>query len=42
MESLTALINGLNLARQGKYPALQYLPPGQKWTESFWIKASGI
>ena len=42
MESLTALINGLNLARQGKYPALQYVPPGQKWTESFWIKASGI
>jgi aldose 1-epimerase len=42
MESLSALINGLNLARQGKYPALQILPPGQKWTESFWIRASGI
>jgi aldose 1-epimerase len=42
MESLTALIDGLNLARQGKYPALQTVPPGGKWTESFWIRASGI
>ena len=42
MESLTAIIDGLNLARQGKYPALQILHPGQKWTESFWIRASGI
>lgn len=41
-ESLTAIIDGLNLARQGKYPALQILPPGEKWTGSFWIKASGI
>lgn len=42
MESLTALIDGLSLAHQGKYPALQYVQPGQTWTESFWIKASGI
>jgi len=41
-ESLTAIIDGLNLARQGKYSALQVLPPGGKWTESFWIRASGI
>ena len=42
MESLTALIDGLYLARQGKYPALQTVCPGGKWTESFWIRASGI
>ncbi|HEV2355370.1 MAG TPA: aldose 1-epimerase [Puia sp.] len=41
-ESLTAIIDGLNLARQGKYSALQILPPGGKWTDSFWIRASGI
>ena len=41
-ESLAAIIDGINLARQGKYPALQMLPPGGKWTESFWIRASGI
>jgi len=41
-ESLTAIIDGINLARQGKYSALQMLPPGGKWTESFWIRASGI
>jgi aldose 1-epimerase len=41
-EPLAAIIDGVNLARQGKYPALQVLPPGGKWTESFWIRASGI
>jgi aldose 1-epimerase len=42
MEPLAAIIDGINLARQGKYPALQILPPGGKWTESFWIRSSGI
>ena len=41
-ESLAAIIDGLNLARQGKYPALQILSPGQKWTGSFWIKGTGF
>lgn len=41
-ESLTAIIDGINLARQGKYSALQMLPPEGKWTESFWIRATGI
>ena len=41
-EALTAVIDGLNLQRQGKYPELQMLPAGGKWTESFWIRASGI
>jgi len=32
----------LNLNHEGKYPDLQSVPPGGKWMESFWIRASGI
>jgi aldose 1-epimerase len=38
IEPLTAIINGLNRA----YSELQQIPAGGKWTESFWIRASGI
>jgi aldose 1-epimerase len=41
-EPLTTIIDGLNLAHKGKYSGLQTLPPGGKWTESFWVRASGI
>jgi aldose 1-epimerase len=41
-EPLAAIIDGVNLARRGKYAELQTLPAGQKWTESFWVRASGI
>jgi aldose 1-epimerase len=40
-EPLTTIINGVNLAHDGKYSALQMLPSGEKWTESFWVRASG-
>jgi len=39
---LTAIINGINLAHEGKYSELQQIPAGGNWTESFWIRASGI
>jgi aldose 1-epimerase len=39
---LTIIINGVNLAHDGKWSGLQMLPPGEKWTESFWVRASGI
>jgi aldose 1-epimerase len=42
IEPLTAIINGVNLSRQGKYSELQTVPAGCEWTESFWIGASGI
>jgi aldose 1-epimerase len=42
VEPLTAIISGLNLARSGKYSELQTLAAGCKWTESFWIRASGF
>ena len=41
-EPLTAIISGLNLAHEGKYPALQIVSAGNKWTESFWVRAKGI
>jgi len=41
-EPLTTIINGVNLAHEGKWSGLQSLPPGEKWTESFWVRASGI
>jgi aldose 1-epimerase len=42
IEPLTAIINGVNLSRQGKYSDLQTVTAGGEWTESFWIGASGI
>jgi aldose 1-epimerase len=41
-EPLSTIISGVNLAHEGKYPGLQSLPAGGKWTESFWIRSSGI
>jgi galactose mutarotase-like enzyme len=41
-EPLTIIINGVNLAHDGKWQGLQMLAPGEKWTESFWVRASGI
>jgi aldose 1-epimerase len=41
-EPLTTIINGVNLAHDGKWSGLQTLGPGEKWTESFWVRASGI
>ena len=42
IEPMTAITNALNLNHAGKYPNLQSVAPGGKWTESFWIRASGI
>ena len=41
-EPLAAIISGINLAHKGRYSDLQTVLPGEKWTESFWIRASGI
>jgi len=41
-EPLAAIINGLNIAHEDKYSGLQTAPAGGIWTESFWIRASGI
>jgi aldose 1-epimerase len=41
-EPMTGITNAVNLHQAGKYPDLQSVAPGAKWTESFWIRASGI
>jgi aldose 1-epimerase len=41
-EPLAAIIDGVNLAPKGKYSELQTVPAGGTWTESFWVRASGI
>jgi hypothetical protein len=37
---MTGITNAVNLHHEGKYPDLQTVAPGAKWTESFWIRAS--
>jgi aldose 1-epimerase len=41
-EPMAGITNALNLAQKGVYKELQYIQPGQKWQESFWIKPSGF
>jgi len=41
-EPMTGITSAVNLAHEGKYPDLQTIPPGGKWSESFWIRTSGI
>lgn len=41
-EPMTAPTNALNLHHAGKYNALQSIPPGGRWKESFWIQTSGF
>ena len=41
-EPMTGITNALNLNHEGKYPQLQSVAAGAKWTESFWIRASGF
>jgi aldose 1-epimerase len=41
-EPMTGVPNAINLAGAGKYPMLQTVAPGGRWTESFWVKATGF
>lgn len=41
-EPMAGITNAFNLAHDGKYNQLQTIPPGAKWTESFWITPSGF
>jgi aldose 1-epimerase len=41
-EPMAGITNAVNLGHAGKYPELQSVAPGQKWSESFWVRASGI
>jgi aldose 1-epimerase len=41
-EPMTGVPNAVNMAGAGKYPMLQTVAPGARWTESFWVKATGL
>ena len=41
-EPMAGITNAINLHHAGKYPELQTVAAGQKWSESFWVRASGI
>lgn len=41
-EPMTGLTNGFNLAHAGIFKNLQSIPPGETWTESFWIHPTGF
>ncbi len=41
-EPMSGITAAINLNHEGKYPDLQIIPPGGKWSESFWIRTSGI
>jgi aldose 1-epimerase len=41
-EPMASITNGPNLSHDGKYPQQQTLAGGASWTESFWVRASGI
>jgi aldose 1-epimerase len=41
-EPMAGITNAINLNHDGKYPDLQTVPAGGKWSESFWVRATGI
>ncbi len=41
-EPMAGITNAINLNHDGKYPGLQTIPPGGKWSESFWVRTSGL
>jgi aldose 1-epimerase len=42
IEPMTSITDGLNLHHRGLYDLLQTVAPGERWTESFWIRPEGI
>lgn len=41
-EPMSGITNAINLYQEGKYPDLQSVPAGGKWSESFWVRTSGL
>lgn len=41
-EPMSGITNAINLNHDGKYPELQIIAPGAKWSESFWVRTSGL
>jgi aldose 1-epimerase len=42
IEPMTGVTNAMNLHHAGKYPGLQTIAAGGKWSESFWIRPKGF
>jgi aldose 1-epimerase len=42
VEPMTGITNAINLNHSGKYPGLQTVPAGGKWSESFWVRPKGF
>ena len=42
IEPMAGITNAMNLNHAGKYPGLQTVPAGGKWTGSFWIRTKGF
>lgn len=41
-EPMAGITNAINLYHEGKYPELQMVPAGGRWSESFWVRTSGL
>lgn len=41
-EPMTGVTDAVNLHHEGKYPDLQTVAAGENWTESFWIRPTGL
>jgi aldose 1-epimerase len=41
-EPMSGVTNAFNLAHSGVYKELQSIPPGGRWSESFWISTTGF
>jgi len=42
LEPMAGISNAMNLAHKGLYKDLQYIAPGETWTETFKVRASGF
>ena len=42
LEPMVGITDAMNLAHRGLYKELQYIPAGQTWQESFWIRPTGF
>jgi aldose 1-epimerase len=42
IEPMTGITNAVNLDHAGKYSGLQTVPPGDRWSGSFWIRTKGF
>lgn len=41
-EPMAGITDAINLNHEGKYADLQTVPAGGKWSESFWVRTSGL